>query len=216
MSKRSREAVKLARDLSAYWHLDPGGVEVVWTDGWFAGRYRLGYEIRWSDGPTLERMRDTAEHWVRLGPGLAELVGGDGVRYERSLSLLAWAVKLLAHIHNGGRLPDLDQDRAREAWLAELERTDFPERARTKAEQALAARLVDHALHEYGAWVRASDRARTEGRRPSRWVSPEVLLARAVAAHGRRVRATIDWDDRAGLVVDLGRYRHVCGELGRE
>jgi hypothetical protein len=212
MSERSRETAKLARELWAYWHLDPGGVEVVWTDGWFAGRYRQGYEIRWSDGPTVQRMRDA----VRLGPGVAELVRSDVVRYERSVSLLAWAVKLLTHIHDGDALPDLGQDLTREVWLADLEGTDFPERARTRAEQALAARLVDHALREYRTWAVASDRARAQGRRPPHWVSPEVLLGRAVAAHGLRARAPIDDCNQAGRVVDLDRDRDVCGGLGRE
>ncbi len=37
MSKRSQEAVTLARHLWIYWGLAAGAVQVRWTDGWFKG-----------------------------------------------------------------------------------------------------------------------------------------------------------------------------------
>jgi len=43
VSKRSREALALAKTLWTYWHLGPGAVEVRWTDGWFRGGYGQGW-----------------------------------------------------------------------------------------------------------------------------------------------------------------------------
>ncbi len=43
MSRRSREALALAKHLWIYWDLAAGAVEVRWTDGWFKGGvYRQG------------------------------------------------------------------------------------------------------------------------------------------------------------------------------
>jgi hypothetical protein len=43
MSRRSREASALAKHLWTYLDLEPGAVEVRWTDGWFKGGvYRQG------------------------------------------------------------------------------------------------------------------------------------------------------------------------------
>jgi hypothetical protein len=223
MSKRSREAFKLGRELWTYWNLNPGRVEVAWTDGWFGGRYRQGYEIRWIDGPTVERMRTAAKHRVPVGPALGELVGGDAVRYQRSLSLVAWAVKLLQHVHDGGKVPDLDHDAMAETWRDALGRTEFPERARTAEQQALAGRLVRQAMRDYRDTALAADRARAEGRRPPRWVPPEVLLGCAIAArglHGTVIERNDDLGELGGAVVDLDRHRSARGlardELGRE
>jgi hypothetical protein len=70
MSRRSREARTLARQLWTHWDLGPGGVEVRWTDGWFkGGTYRRGWEIAWDDGPTAEEMRQAARQ-VFVGPGI--------------------------------------------------------------------------------------------------------------------------------------------------
>lgn len=159
MSRRSREAINLARGLWVYWGPGPGGVEVAWTDGWFGERYRQGYEA------------------------------------------------------------DLDHPAVSEAWRAGLERAEFPERARTAQEQALAGRLVERAMRDYRQTVVAADRARTAGRRPVPWAPPEVLLARAVAAEGLEGAASAaNEQDPAGageVVVDLDRYRQTR-DLGRD
>jgi hypothetical protein len=211
MSRRSREAVNLARGLWVYWDLGPGGVEVAWTDGWFGERYRQGYEVRWTDGPTVARMRAAAEQQVHGGPAIDKLVRGRLVRYERSLSLGAWAVKLVTHVRDGGQVPDLDHPAVSETWRAGLERAEFPERARTAQEQALAGRLVKRAMRDYRQTVVAADRARTARRRPVPWAPPEVLLARSVAAEGLEGAASVAHEqDPAGAgesVVDLDRYR---------
>lgn len=218
MSRRSRKAVKLARELWTYWGLGPGGVEVAWADRWVGGRCRQGYAIRWTDGPTVERMRAAAEQQVSGGPAIDALVRGDRVGYQRSLSLAAWAVRLVAHVRDGGQVPDLGRPTVAEAWLARLERTDFPERARTDGEQALAGRLVERALRDYRRAAVAADRARAEGRRPAPWAPPEVLLARAVATEGLEGAASVVCDQGragAGVVADLDRCRR-ARDLGRD
>ncbi len=214
MSRRSREAVRLARGLSACWGLEPGGVEVLWTDGWFPVGYRQGYGIRWTDGPTVERMRLVAERQVSGEPAIDELVAQGLVRYE--LSLRAWAVKLAGHVHDGGQAPDLARPAEAEAWLAELERTEFPERARAAGEQTLASRLVEPAIRDYRRAAEAADRARVQSRRPAQWAPPEVLLARAVATEGLEGAASVAGDpDLTGaagvVVVEPDRYRQVHG-----
>lgn len=211
MSERSREAVELARGLSAYWDLGPSGVEVAWTDAWFGGRYRQGYAVRWTDGPTVERMRTAAKRQVNGGPAIDALVADGLVGYERSLSLGAWAVKLTSRVRDGGQVPDLSRPEVSETWLGELERTEFTERARTAQDQELAGRLVERARWDYSQAAVAADRARSQGRQPARWAPLEVLLARAVAAEGLEGAASLAHDqdraDAAGVVVDLDRYR---------
>src|SRR6266545_5175490 len=91
MSRRSREAFALAKHLWTYWDLAPGALEVRWTDGGFPGGHRWGWEIAWDDGPTVHRMSHAARQ-VPVGPAISELVHADLVRYERSLTLTAWAV----------------------------------------------------------------------------------------------------------------------------
>src|SRR6266545_2399536 len=101
MSKRSQEAVTLARHLWIYWGLAAGAVQVRWTDGWFKGGvYRQGWEIAWDDGPTITRMRQAAH--VFAAPAIGELA-----------------------------------------------RAEFPERARTSEEQALAGVLLRRGLRDY-------------------------------------------------------------------
>src|SRR6266498_1340344 len=120
MSRRSREAVTLARHLWIYWGLAAGAVEVRWTDGWFKGGvYRQGWEIAWDDGP------------------IGELVRADRVRYQRCLTLTAWAVNLVHHARDGATVPELAEPRTEQAWRESLECVEFPERARTPEEQAL-------------------------------------------------------------------------------
>src|SRR6266545_2017634 len=94
MSRRSQEAFALAKSLWIYWDLPSGAVEVRWTDGWFRGGYRQGWEIAWDDGPTVHLMRQAALE-APTGPAIGELVRGDQVRYQRSLMLTAWAVSLV-------------------------------------------------------------------------------------------------------------------------
>jgi len=101
MSRRSREAFALAKALWTYWGLGPGAVEVRWADGWFPGGHRWGWVIAWDDGSTVHRMRQAARE-VPSGPAIGELVHADLVRYERSLTLTAWAVSLVRHVRDGG------------------------------------------------------------------------------------------------------------------
>src|SRR6266536_5657893 len=164
MSKRSREALALAKRLGTFWDLGPGAVEVRWTDGWFRGRHLQGWKIAWDDGPTLERMRRAALE-VPAGPAIGELVRADLVRYQRALSLAAWAGSLVRHVHDGGQVPDLGDVRVEEAWREMLERTDFPERARTPQEQTLAEVLVRRGLRDYHHGVAAAERAWQQHRR---------------------------------------------------
>ena len=149
MSKRSREAVALTEALWTYWGLTADAVEVRWTDGWFkGGTYRQGWEVAWDDGPTITRMRQAA-HQVLAGPAIGELVHNDLVRYERYLTLTAWAVSLVRHVRDGATVPDLADPRAEEAWQETLARAEFPERARTSEEQALAGVLLRRGLRDY-------------------------------------------------------------------
>src|SRR6266545_8004364 len=142
MSRRSREAFALAKSLWTYWDLAAGAVEVRWTDGWCkGGTYRQGWEIAWDDGPTVERMRQAALE-VPSGPAIGELVDADLVRYQRALTLTVWAVSLVRHVRDGGQALELANLRVEEAWRERLERTEFPERARTVEEQALAGVLL--------------------------------------------------------------------------
>src|SRR6266508_1281789 len=115
MSRRSQEARMLAKHLWTYWDLERGAVEVRWTDGWFRGGYRRDWEIAWDDGPTMQRMRQAACE-IPTGPAIGELVRGDLVRYERSLTLTAWAVSLVRHARDGGQVPQLANLRVEEAW----------------------------------------------------------------------------------------------------
>jgi hypothetical protein len=203
MSRRSREAFALAKTLWTYWDLGPGAVEVRWTDGWFRGDYRQGWEIAWDDGPTVHRMRQSARE-VPVGPAIGELVRGDLVRYQRSLTLKAWAVSLVRHVRDGGQVPQLAKLRVEEAWRETLERTEFPERARTAEEQALAAVLVRRGLRDYRQGLAAAERAWQQDRRtvPAPLL-PEVLMSRALATFGLEELVALE---HAGNVVELPRH----------
>jgi hypothetical protein len=200
MSKRSQEAVTLARHLWIYWGLAAGAVEVRWTDGWFKGGvYRQGWEVAWDDGPTITRMRQAAH--VFAAPAIGELVHGDLVRYERYLTLTAWAVSLVDHVRDGGQVPDLADPRAEEAWRETLARIEFPERARTSEEQALAGVLLRRGLRDYRQARAAVERAWVEDRRrlPASPM-PEVLMGRALATFGLEALVALE---QATNVVEL-------------
>jgi hypothetical protein len=207
MSRRSREAFTLARSLWTHWNLGPGGVEVRWTEDWFKSGYGLGWEIAWDDGPTIERMRQAAPK-VPVGPAIGDLVRGDLVRYQRCLTLTAWAVGLVRHVRDGDQVPDLADGRAEQAWRDELARTEFPERARSAEEQALAGVLLRRGLSDYRWGVAAARRAWVEGRRtvPAPKM-PEVLMGRALTTFGLDALATLE---RAGNVIELP-HRHGPG-----
>jgi hypothetical protein len=202
MSRRSREALTLAKHLWTYWRLGPGGVEVRWTDGWFRGRYRQGWEIAWDDGPTIQRMRQAALK-APVGRAIGELVHADMLGYQRSLTLTAWAVRLVRHVHNGGHAPDLADMRVEEAWRDELHRTEFPEHARTGEEQALAEMLLRRGLRDYRQGLAAVERAWVEQRRtlPAPPM-PEMLMARALTTFGLDALAALEQADN---VVELPR-----------
>jgi hypothetical protein len=203
MSKRSREAVTLARHLWTYWDLAAGAVEVRWTDGWFLGGYRQGWEVAWDDGPTVERMRQAAQ--VFAGPAIGELVRGDLLRYQRSLTLTAWAVSLVRHVRDGNPVPRLDDPRIEQAWRETLQRTEFPERARMPEEQALARVLLHRGLRDYRQTRAAVERAWVEQRRtlpaPS---APEVLMGRALATFGLDALVALE---QASNVIEPPRHR---------
>ncbi len=203
MSKRSREAVALAEALWTHWGLKPGVVEVRWTDGWFPGSYRHGWEIAWDDGPTIQQMRQAA-HQVLAGPAIGELVHNDLVRYERYLTLTAWAVSLVRHVHDGSQVPDLADPRIEEAWEEALAWAEFPERGRTPEEQALADVLLRRALRDYRQAQAAVERAWAEDRRtlPAPPM-PEVLMGRALATFGLEALAALE---HATNVVELPRH----------
>jgi hypothetical protein len=200
MSKRSREALALAKHLCSYWDLAAGGVEVRWTDGWFKSGYRQGWEIAWDDGPTLQRIRQAARK-APAGPAIGELVRHDLVRYQHSLTVTAWAVTLVRHVRDGGQLPDLADAPVEQAWRDELERTEFPERARSAQEQALAGALLRRGLHDYYQGVAAAERAWHQHRRtlPAPPM-PEVLMAQAVATFGLDALAALE---QASNVIEL-------------
>src|SRR6266540_2451157 len=203
MSRRSREAVALAKGLWIYWDLAAGAVEVRWTDGWFRGGYRRGWEIAWDDGPTVHRMRQAA-HQVPAGPAIGELVHGDLVRYERSLTLTAWAVSLVRQVRDGGQVPQLADLREEEAWRAALEHTEFPERARTVEEQALAGVLLRRGLRDYRQGLAAAERAWRQDRRTVPGPPmPEVLMSRALDTFGLDALAALE---QAGNVVELPHH----------
>jgi hypothetical protein len=107
MSRRSWEAVALAKILWTYWDLGPGAVEV-----------------RWTDGPTIAQMCQAARV-VPAGPAIGELVHGDLVRYERYLTLMAWAVSLVRHVRGGGQVPQPDDSQIEEAWRERLQAQSF-------------------------------------------------------------------------------------------
>jgi hypothetical protein len=201
MSRRSREAFAFAKALWTYWGLRPGAVEVRWTDGWFRGGvYRQGWEIAWDDGPTVQRMRQAA-HQVPSGPAVGELVRADQVRYERSLTLTAWAVSMVRHVRDGGQVPQLANLRVEEAWREALERTEFPERARTAREQALARVLLRRGLRDYRQGLAAAERAWFEERRTLRAPPlPQVLMGRALATFGLDALVALE---QAGNVIEL-------------
>jgi hypothetical protein len=204
MSRRSREALTLAKHLWTYWSLGPGGVEVRWTDGWFRGGvYRQGWEIAWDDGPTVHQMPQAALE-VPVGPAIGELVHADLVRYERSLTLTAWAVSLVRHVRDGGQVPQLAELRVEEAWRETLERAEFPERARSVEEQALAGVLLRRGLRDYRQGLAAAERAWIEDRRtvPAPPL-PEVLMSRALATFGLDALAALE---QAGNVVELPHH----------
>ena len=184
MSTRSREAARLAWGLWAWWELPAGSVEVRWSAGWVRDGYAWSWEVAWCDGPAVERMRHVAVHEVSGGPGIDTLVRGGQVRYQRGLSLTALAVKLVTHVRSGGNPPDLGDARQAEAWQEELEQTDFPERARSPEEQALAGLLVARGLADYRRALAAEDRARAEGRRVVAPPLPQLLMCQAVTAYG--------------------------------
>jgi hypothetical protein len=204
MSRRSREAFALAKALWTYWDLAAGAVEVRWTDGWFrGGAYRSGWEIAWDDGPTVQRMRQAAQQ-VPAGPAIGELVRADQVRYERSLTLTAWAASLVRHVREGGQVPELVDPRVEQAWREELECSDFPEHARTAQEQALAGVLLRRGLRDYRQAVAAAERAwqQDRGTVPGPPL-PEVLMSRALATFGLDALAALE---QAGNVVELPHH----------
>ena len=202
-SRRSREAFALAKALWTYWDLRPGAVEVRWTDDWFRGGYRQGWEIAWDDGPTVARMRQAARE-VPTGPAIGELVRADLVRYQRSLTLTAWAVSLVRYVRDGGQVPQLANLGVEEAWRETLERTEFPERARSVEEQALVGVLVRRGLRDYREGLAAADRAWFERRRTVPGPPlPEVLMGRALATFGLDTLAALE---QAGNVVELPRH----------
>jgi hypothetical protein len=200
MSKRSREAVTLARHLCIYWSLKPGAVDVRWTDGWFArGTYRQGWEVAWDDGPTVERMRQAAQ--VFAGPAIGEVVRAGLVRYERCLTLTAWAVSLVRQVRDGNPVPRLDDPRIEQAWRETLARTEFPERARTPEEQALAGVLLRRGLRDYRQARAAVERAWVEQRRTlPATPALEVLMGRALATFGLDALAALE---QASNVIEL-------------
>jgi hypothetical protein len=201
MSKRSREALALAKSLWTYWGFGAGAVEVRWIDGWFQGGvYRQGWEIAWDNGPTVARMRQAALQ-VPSGPAIGDLVHGDLVRYERSLTLIAWAVSLVRHVRDGGQVPQLADLRVEEAWRETLERTDFPELARSLEEQALAGVLLRRGLRDYRQGVAAVERAwRQERRMVPAPPPPELLMSRALATFGLEELAALE---QAANVIEL-------------
>ena len=203
MSRRSREAFALAKTLWTYWDLERGAVEVRWTDGWFRGGYRRDWEIAWDDGPTVARMRQAARE-IPAGLAIGELVSGGLVRYERSLTLTAWAVSLVHHVRDGGQIPQLAVARVEEAWRATLQRTEFLERARSIEEQVLAGVLLRRGLHDYRQGLAAAERAWHEERRTMPATPlPEVLMSRALATFGLDALAALE---HAGNVVELPHY----------
>jgi hypothetical protein len=200
MSRRSREAVTLARHLWIYWGLAAGAVEVRWTDGWFKGGvYRQGWEVTWDDGPTIERMRQAAQ--VFAGPAIGELVRADLVGYQRCLTLTAWAVRLVHHVGDGGQVPDLADPRTEQAWREALERAEFPNRAHTPEEQALAGVLLRRGRRDYHKAQATVERAWAESRRrlPAPPM-PEVLMSRALATFGLQALAALE---QASNVIEL-------------
>jgi hypothetical protein len=199
MSRRSREAVALARHLWIYWGLVAGTVEVRWTDGWFKGGYRQGWEVAWDDGPTVERMRQAAR--VFVGPAIGELVRADLVGHQRCLTLTAWAVSVVHRARGGATVPDLAEPCTEEAWRETLWRTEFPERARTFEEQALAGVLLRRGLRDHRQARAAVERAWAESRRglPAPPM-PEVLMGRALATFGLQALVALE---PVGTVVEL-------------
>jgi hypothetical protein len=201
MSKRSREARALAKALWTYWGYGAGWVDVRWTDGWFKGSvYRQGWEIAWSNGPTVPRMRQAA-HQVPAGPAIGELVHEDLVRYERWLTEAAWAASLVRHVRDGATVPDLADLRTEQAWRETLERTEFPERARTLKEQALVGVLLRRGVGEYCRGVDAIARAWDQERRILPAPPPvELLMSRALATFGLDALVALE---PTGNVVEL-------------
>ena len=204
MSRRSREAFALAKHLWTYWHLGPGAVEVRWSDGWFkGGTYRQGWEIAWEDGPTVVWMRQAALR-VPVGPAIGGLVHDDLVRYQRSLTLTAWAVSLVRHVRDGGQVPDLANPRVEEAWRESLERMRFPECARTPGEQVLAGVLLWRGLREHRQARAAAERAWQQERHTAPAPPmPEVLMARALTTFGLDALVALE---QATNVVELPRH----------
>src|SRR6266540_768825 len=203
MSRRSQEARMLAKTLWTYWDLERGAVEVRWTDGWFRGGYRRGWEIAWDDGPTVHRMRQAA-HQVPAGPAIGELVHADLVRYQRSLTPVAWSASLVRAVRDGGQVPHFANLRVEEAWRETLQRTEFPERAHTPREQALAGVLVRRALRDYRQGLAAAERAWFEERRtvPAPPL-PQVLMSRALATFGLDALVALE---HAGNVIELPHH----------
>ena len=203
MSRRSREAFALAKHLWTHWDLGPGAVEVRWIDGWFRGDYRQGWEIAWDDGPTIDRMRQAARE-VPAGRAISELIHAELVRYQRSLTLTTWAVSLVHQVRDGGQAPELADLRVEEAWREALERTEFPERARSVEEQALAEVLVRRGLRDYRQGLAAAERAWFEQRRtvPAPPL-PEVLMGRALTTFGLDALAALE---QAGNAIKLPHH----------
>jgi hypothetical protein len=81
-------------------------------------------------------------------------------------------------------VPELTDAGQAEAWQDALEQADFPERARSPEEQALAGLLVARGLADYQRALAAWDRARVKGCRVPAPGLPAVLLCQAVAAFG--------------------------------
>jgi hypothetical protein len=145
-----------------------------------------------------------AAHTVPPSPAIGELVHADLVRYQRSLTLAAWAVSLVRHMHDGGQAPELADSRVEEAWRAELERTEFPERARTAQEHALAEVLLRRGLRDYRECRAGAERAWHEQRRtlPAPPM-PGVLMSRALATFGLDALAALE---QAGNVIELPHH----------
>ncbi len=145
-----------------------------------------------------------AAHQVSAGPAIRELVHGDLVRYQRSLTLTAWAVSLARHVRDGGQVPKLADPRTQEAWRETLECTDFPERARTAEEQTLAGVLLRRGLRDYRQGRAAAECAWQQDRRTVPGPPlPEVLMSRALATFGLDTLVALE---QAGNVIELPRH----------
>jgi hypothetical protein len=147
----------------------------------------------------MQRMRQAAQAFA--APSIGELVRADLVRYQRCLTLTAWAGRLVRHVRDGGQVPDLADPRIEEAWRETLARAEFPERARSSEEQALAGVLLRRGRRDYRQARAAVERAWAEERRtlPAPPM-PEVLMGRALATFGLDALVALE---QATNVVEL-------------